>query len=133
MLRSIDSVTVNVPDLDAGLHFYRDRLGHTLLWRNDEIGQAGLQLPDGETELVLSTSLGSAVNWLVASVPDAVNDLVSAGGIVVSTPTDIPVGRVAVVQDPFGNELVLLDLSKGLYVTDGGDRVVGVHRTARKE
>ena len=42
-------VTVPVPDLDQGLAFYRDRLGHDLIWRNDEVGQAGLRLPNGET------------------------------------------------------------------------------------
>jgi hypothetical protein len=32
----------------------------------------------------------------------------------------------AVAEDPFGNVLVLLDLSKGHYVTDGTGRVTGV-------
>ena len=39
---AIDAVTIPVPDLDAGLRFYRDSLGHELRWRNDYIGQAGL-------------------------------------------------------------------------------------------
>jgi hypothetical protein len=41
-------------------------------------------------------------------------------------PFDIPVGRVAIVADPFGNVLVLIDLSKGRYVTDQAGRVSGV-------
>lgn len=28
----VDAVTIPVPDLDAGLRFYRDSLGHELLW-----------------------------------------------------------------------------------------------------
>jgi hypothetical protein len=47
---------------------------------------------------------------------------------VIAEPTDIPVGRLAVVADPFGNRLVLLDLSKGHYVTDGARNVIGVAR-----
>jgi hypothetical protein len=47
---------------------------------------------------------------------------------VVTGPSDIPVGRVAVVADPFGNILVLLDLSKGRYITDTTGRVTGVAR-----
>jgi hypothetical protein len=39
---------------------------------------------------------------------------------------DIPVGRLAVVQDPFGNVLVLIDLSKGTYTTDEDGSVTGV-------
>ena len=49
-----------------------------------------------------------------------------AGGRVIAEPFDIPVGRVAVVADPFGNALVLVDLSKGCYVTDGAGHVTGV-------
>ena len=55
LLRKIDAVTVPVPDLDAGLRFYRDSLGHELRWRNDRVGQAGLRLPGSDTELVLTT------------------------------------------------------------------------------
>ena len=124
VLRRLDAVTVPVPDLDQGLAFYRDRLGHDLLWRNDAIGQAGLRLPDSGTELVLSTALDYAPNWLVESVDAAVEHLVAGGGRVVSPPTAIPVGRVAVVADPFGNSLVLVDLSAGVYVTDAAGRVV---------
>jgi len=118
LFRQLDAVTVRVPDLDQGLSFYRDLLGHDLLWRNDALGQAGLRLPESDTELVLSTSLDYAPNWLVTSVDDAVERLVAAGGRVVSRPAAIPVGRVAVVADPFGNPLILVDLSAGKYVTD---------------
>ena len=124
LFRQLDAVTVRVPDLDQGLSFYRDQLGHELLWRNDALGQAGLRLPDTDTELVLSTSLDYAPNWLVTSVDDAVERLVAAGGRVVSPPAAIPVGRVAVVADPFGNPLILVDLSAGTYVTDATGHVV---------
>lgn len=50
LLRMVDAVTMPVPDLDSGLRFYRDGLGHQLLWRDDAIGQAGLRLPDADTE-----------------------------------------------------------------------------------
>lgn len=41
-------------------------------------------------------------------------------------PKDIPVGRIAVVRDPFGNELTLIDLSKGTYQTDTQGNVTGI-------
>jgi predicted enzyme related to lactoylglutathione lyase len=129
LLRMVDSVTVPVPDLDQGLRFYRDRLGHELLWRNDAIGQAGLRLPESSTELVLSTGLGYAPTWLVASVEQASETFVAAGGHVLAEPVRIAVGRVAVVADPFGNALVLLDLSVGRYVTDPEGNVIGVEST----
>lgn len=122
----VDAVTVPVPGLDQGLAFYRDRLGHDLIWRNDERGQAGLRLPDSETELVLSSNLGYAPNWLVTSVSEAVAAVVAAGGAVAVGVHDIAVGQLAVVADPFGNSLILLDLSKGRYFTDGTGQVTAV-------
>jgi len=59
----VDAVTIPVPDLDSGLRFYRDALGHELL---------------------------------------------------------------AVVADPFGNALVLLDLSRGRYAVDDERNVTGL-------
>jgi catechol 2,3-dioxygenase-like lactoylglutathione lyase family enzyme len=126
LLRSVDAVTVPVPDLDAGLAFYRDRLGHRLLWRHDQLGQAGLELATQGTELVLTTQAPYAPSWLVSSADDAVSAVVAAGGRRVAGPADIPVGRLAVVEDVFGNELVLVDLSKGLYETDDRGNVTGV-------
>jgi predicted enzyme related to lactoylglutathione lyase len=120
----VDAVMVPVPDLDEGLLFYWEGLGHELIWRNDELGQAGLRLPDSETELVLSTKLGYAVNWLVASVADAVATVIEAGGELVVEPTKIPVGQLAVTRDPFGNSMVLLDLSSGPYRTDADGHVL---------
>jgi len=122
----VDAVTLPVPGLDQGLAFYRDRLGHELIWRNDELGQAGLRLPDSETEIVLSQNLPYAPNWLVTSVPDAVDHIVAAGGTVVVQTHPIPIGRLAVVADPFGNSLILLDLSNGRYAVDATGRVTGV-------
>src|SRR4051812_41850440 len=49
VFRRVDAVTVPVPDLEAGLRFYGEALGHRLKWRNDAVGQAGLELPDGDS------------------------------------------------------------------------------------
>jgi predicted enzyme related to lactoylglutathione lyase len=125
LLRAVDCITVPVPDLDSGLAFYRGALGHPLLWRNDEVGQAAVGLPEGETELVLTTRQGYAPGWLVASADQAAETIRSAGGRVVTEACDSPVGRIAVTADPFGNVLVLLDLSKGRYITDVSGIVTG--------
>jgi catechol 2,3-dioxygenase-like lactoylglutathione lyase family enzyme len=125
-MRKVDAVTIPVPDLDAGLAFYVDALGHGLRWRNDDLGQAGLGLPESDTEIVLATDLRHEPNWLVDSADAAADRVREAGGKILHEPVDIPVGRLAVVADPFGNVLVLLDLSKGRYTTDDEARVTGV-------
>lgn len=125
LIRAVDAIQIPVDDLDAALAFYRDALGHELRWRSDDA--AGLGLPEAATELVLETRRrGVEPNLLVADVEAAAARFAEAGGAVVSPPEDIPVGRVAVVSDPFGNHLVLLDLSKGRYTTDAEGRVTGV-------
>lgn len=117
LFRRVDAVTVPVPDLDTGLRFYADALGHRLRWRNDAVGQAGLELPESDSELVLTTRQSYQPNWLVDNVDDAVEMLAGHGCDLVAAPFDIPVGRAAVIRDPFGNPLVVVDLSKGTYPT----------------
>lgn len=100
LLRAVDCVTVPVPDLDTGLAFYRGALGHGLLWRNDDLGQAGMAMPEAETELVLTTRQPYAPGWLVASADQAAERIRLAGGRVITEPFDTPVGRLAVTADP---------------------------------
>ena len=127
LLKYIDAVTIPVPTLDEGLAFYRDGLGHTLLWRNDELGQAGLATREAATEIVLVTDeVGYEPDWKVESVDTAVQVFRTHGGRVLAGPEDIPIGRLAVVADPFGNALVILDNTKGTYVTDRKGYVTGV-------
>ena len=112
-----------MPDLEAGLSFYRDRLGHDLLWRTPT--SAGLRLPESEAEIVLQTERPEPeANLTVDSVDDAVGRIAGAGGRVLVGPFDIPIGRCAVVADPWGNRLVVLDTSKGTLVTGADGRVL---------
>jgi len=122
LLQKVDAVQVPVPDLGAGLHFYRDCLGHELRRRNDQVGQVGLAMPGSDTDIVLTTGQEYEPNWLITSADDAARPC----SRVMTGPSDIPVGRVAVVADPFGNTLVLVDLPKGRYVTDSMGNVTGV-------
>lgn len=124
LVKKVDAVVVRVPSLEEGLAFYRDRLGHGLIWCAD--GRAGLALRDSDTELVIATDLGPETDLMVDAVDVAVADIVQAGGRVQLEPVDIPIGRVAAVLDPFGNRLVLLDNSKGILATDEEGNVTGV-------
>ncbi len=58
------------------------------------------------------------VDLLVDSVDKAVQTFEKAGGQIVEPPFDIPIGRCAVVKDPWDNPLVVLDASKGLLKVD---------------
>ena len=124
LFRKVDCLQIPVPDLEAGLAFYRDRLGHRLIWRTATA--AGLRLPESDAEIVLQTERPELeADLTVASADAAAEAIVAAGGRVVVRPFDIRIGRCAVIEDPWGNRLVLLDTSKGLLVTDEHGNVVG--------
>ena len=124
LVRKVDAIQIHVPDIDAGLAFYRDRLGHQVIWRTERA--VGLRLPDSDAELVLQTEReGLELNLLVESADRAAERIVEAGGTIVVAPFDIQIGRCVVVCDPWGTALVLLDASKGLLVTDSHGNVIG--------
>ena len=124
LLRKVDCVRLYVPDLEAGLAFYRDRLGHELIWRTETA--AGLHLPETDAELVLQTEeQRQEVDFLVNSADKSATFIEQSGGKVIVPPFEIQIGRCVVVEDPWGNPLVLLDASKGLLKTDIDRKVVG--------
>ena len=108
----------------CGRSFYRDRLGHRMLWRSDEA--VGLALRDTYAELAGRLDIGPETDVLVEDVDEAFAFFLSAGGEVVQRPFEIAIGRCARVRDPFGNELTLLDQSKGTLATDRDGRLIGV-------
>ena len=56
----------------------------------------------------------------------AYRKLLAAGATSVAPPFEIPIGRCAVVNDPFGNTLTVLDQSKGALTTNADGNVTGV-------
>ena len=127
LFRKVDCIRLYVSDLEAGLSFYRDQLGHPLAWRTEQ--EAGLRIPGSESELVLQTERpGLEVDLTVQSADEAAARWQALGGKVIVPPFDIRIGRCVVVQDLWGNPLVLLDTSKGLLVTDEEGNVIGNER-----
>jgi predicted enzyme related to lactoylglutathione lyase len=124
LFRKLDNLLLRVADLDAAISFYRDRLGHHMVWRSEEA--VGFALPDTDAELVCHLYVGPETDVLVENVDEAFALFLAAGGEAVEPPFDIAIGRCARVRDPFGNELTLLDQSKGTLATDDEGRVVRV-------
>ena len=118
MLRKIDCVMVRVPDLAPAAEFYTATFGLRELWRDET--SVGLGLAETDAEIVLHTMdlpADRSVHYLVDDVPDAVTTAQRAGCAVREAPFDIAVGRCAVLVDPFGNTVCLLDMSKGSRTT----------------
>jgi len=124
LFRKVDCVRFYVANLEAGLAFYCDQLGHQLIWRTETA--AGLRLPESNVELVIQTEdQRQEIDFLVDSADRAAQFIEQAGGVVIVPPFDIQIGRCAVVEDLWGNPLVLLDTSKGLLKTDSDGNNLG--------
>ena len=122
LIKKIDCVQFYVSDLESGIKFYR-ALGHSQKCRTDH--SAGFQMPETDAEIVIQTNRREQeTDLLVDSVDSAVKRIVDAGASLVVPPFEIQVGKCAVIIDPWGNKLVLLDLSKGMLRTDSSGKVV---------
>jgi len=132
LFKRIDCLSIPVSNLDAALAFYSAKLGHELIWRSNTA--AGLRLPGSNAELVLHTGdRPMETDLTVDSVPEALTRFTSAGGKILRGPFEIPMGRCAVVADPWNNVLVILDASKRTLQVDEAKRVIegGSHLTSR--
>jgi predicted enzyme related to lactoylglutathione lyase len=124
IFRKVDCVRLPVADLEAALAFYRDALGHELNWRTPT--SAGLRIPGSDAEIVIHTEGGPPeVDMLVESIEIAAQRFGEAGGRIINGPFDIAIGRCAVVADPWGNILVMLDMTNGKLTTDAEGNVTG--------
>ena len=125
MFRKIDCIRINIPDLNKALEFYQNKLGLNLLWRRNNT-VAGLKMQESDTELVLVTeeNKGTETDILVESVEKSAEEFKRLGGKVVVQPFDIAIGRCAVVEDPWRNRFVILDMSKGMLKTDSQGNVL---------
>jgi predicted enzyme related to lactoylglutathione lyase len=115
MLRKIDCVMIRVDDLDAAAAYYADAFGLRPLWRDDR--QLGLGFPETDAEIVLHTAPDlppdGLVHYLVDDVVSAVRALQAKGCAIIEPPFDIRIGKCAVIRDPFGVTLCILDMTKG--------------------
>jgi predicted enzyme related to lactoylglutathione lyase len=113
MLKKIDCVMVPVGDLEEAAAFYARVFDLRRLWQDES--SIALGMPETDAEIVLHTvALPPDVNvhYLVDDVLAAVAVARERGAIIRTAPFDIPVGRCAVLEDPYGNPVCLLDLSR---------------------
>jgi len=123
----VDCIELYVSTLDDGIKYYCDSLGLKLLWRSET--SVGLGMENGITEVVLQTDRKwMNVDFKVDSVLDSVEKIIEAGGKIIEGPFDIPIGKCAIIQDKWENQYVILDMTKGKYVTDETGNVIGVNK-----
>jgi lactoylglutathione lyase len=117
MLRKIDCVMIRVEDVDLSAAYYAKVFGLRPKWSGE--GALGLVFfPESDAEIVLhrDTSIPSSVevHYLVDNVLFAVAHYAAEGCEILAAPFDITIGKCAVIRDPFGTRLCILDITKGL-------------------
>ena len=116
MLRKIDCVMIRVDDVDVSAAYYAKVFGLRPKWSGD--GAVGLVFAESDAEIVLHrhSNIPSAVevHYLVDDVVAAVAHYAAEGCQVAVPPFDITIGKCAVIKDPFGIRLCILDTTKGL-------------------
>lgn len=124
LFKNIDCIRLYVPDLAKGYEFYHEKLGMKLVWRTEK--GMGFLLEDGVTELVIQNEdKYQEADIKVESVVKAVEQIEKAGGRIIKGPFDIKIGKCAVIADPWDNSMVILDTTKGTFVTDEQGNIVG--------
>jgi lactoylglutathione lyase len=115
MLRKIDCVMIRVHDVKAAAVYYAKVFGLQPQWSADDA--IGLVFPESDAEIVLHSdpNIPSSVevHYLVENVIAAVANFAAQGCHVLVEPFDIAIGKCAVIADPFGTRLCILDMTKG--------------------
>ena len=106
---------VRVDDIEMAATYYAKVFGLRPQWSGDN--SIGLIFPESDAEIVLhnDSNMPSAVevHYLVDDVVASVAEYTAKGCHILVEPFDITIGKCAVIQDPFGTRLCILDMTKG--------------------
>jgi lactoylglutathione lyase len=115
MLRKIDCVMIRVDNVEEAAAYYAEVFGLRPHWSGD--GTIGLVFPETDAEIVLHNdpNIPSSVevHYLVDDVVAVVAEYVAKGCQLLVEPFDITIGKCAVIKDPFGTRMCILDMTKG--------------------
>jgi predicted enzyme related to lactoylglutathione lyase len=115
MFKKIDCVMIRVDDVTSAERFYSEVFGLKPRWR--EAGAVGMGMPETDAEIVLHNNAEIPnkveVHYLVDDVVAAVKSYGEKGCRVLAPPFGVLIGKCAVIQDPFGTVICLLDLTSG--------------------
>jgi len=124
LFKNIDCLQLYVADLEAGIDYYCNKMRLKIIWKTETA--VGLGMAEGLAEIVIQNERREMETDLkVDSVIEAVKEIEQAGGSIISGPFEIKIGKCAVIQDPWGNQYVILDSTKGTFITDDAGNILG--------
>jgi lactoylglutathione lyase len=113
-LRKIDCIMYRVKDLDVSAKFYLEILGLKQVWRDDEGQMVGLSFPENNSEIVIHTREdipNPDFCYSVDNVEEFVKEFKAQGYKVCKEPFEVRTGKFAVLADPDGNIVNVIDLT----------------------
>lgn len=123
LFNNIDCLQLYVPDLEEGIDYYCNKLGLKIIWKTETA--IGLGMAEGLAEIVIQNERKAMETDIkVDSVVETVKEFKQAGGSIISGPFDIKIGKCAVIKDPWGNQYVILDSTKGTFITNEEGNII---------
>ena len=110
--------TIIVKDIEESISFYQDILGFEIIekYYNDDGGLVLMQSPDGAAvELIDSCNFGTGFWSIGVEVDDfdaAIEELKAKGCTFVFELKTLPLGKLAMIEDPNGVKVAVLQLNQ---------------------
>src|SRR5258706_9482729 len=114
-LLKIDNRMYRVSDLKKAEAFYTNTLGLKKIWEDQAAMMVGFSFEQSDSEIVIHTNPNipkGDFSYLVEDVIAFCNEVKKQGHKVLLEPIDVRPGKYAVLLDPDGNEIPIIDLSK---------------------
>ena len=112
-LLKIDNIMYRVKGLKKGERFYTEVLGLKKVWEDKERKMIGFQLDQSDAGIVIHANpdLGDfEFSYLVESVEEFIKEREDKVKVAFG-PIDVRTGKYAVLQDPDGNQIPIIDLT----------------------
>jgi len=114
-LLKIDSIMFYVSDLEESAKFYESVLGLKVGWTDKKEKMIGLLLPESDAEIVIHRDPdrpNPSFSFMVKNVEKFCAKYRKKGYRILKEPFEVRCGNYAVLADPDGNELPIIDLTK---------------------
>ena len=115
VLRKVDSMMYKVKDMAISEAFYTEVMGLTKVWEDTELGMMGFLLRDSDSEIVLHTRDDLppfSYNYLVDHVQQFCDEHRRKDYKIAFGPIKVRSGSYAVLVDPDGNRIPIIDLTE---------------------
>jgi predicted enzyme related to lactoylglutathione lyase len=114
-LLKIDNIMYRVSDLVKAEKFYTEVLGLKKVWEDRDLNMIGFIFEQNDSEIVIHSDQKIPrfdYSYLVKNVTSFCDEIKKQGYKVALEPIEVRSGKYALIADPDGNEIPIIDLTK---------------------